>query len=72
MKTISVSSSFSLAYLTCYSSSCRYMAEQVPLAKVDVDDAVKAKFGDLVADAGTAALRVLLMGHAMEVKHELM
>jgi hypothetical protein len=50
---------------------CRYMAEQVPLAKVDVDAAVKAKFGDLVADAGTAALRVLLMGHAMEVKHEL-
>jgi septal ring factor EnvC (AmiA/AmiB activator) len=47
------------------------MSEQVPFAKVDVDAAVMAKFGDLVADAGTAALRVLLMGHAMEMKHEL-
>jgi len=45
------------------------MAEQVPLAKVDIDAGVKAKFSDLVADAGSAALRVLLMGHAMELKH---
>jgi hypothetical protein len=48
------------------------MSEKVPLAKVDVDAAVKAKFGDLVMDAGTAALRVLLMDHAMEVKYELL
>lgn len=45
------------------------MAEHVPLAKVDVDAGVKAKFSDLVADAGSAALRILLMGHAMELKH---
>jgi septal ring factor EnvC (AmiA/AmiB activator) len=47
------------------------MVEQVSFAKVDVVAGVKAKFSDLVADAGTAALRVLLMGHAMEVKHDL-
>jgi hypothetical protein len=41
----------------------------VPFAKVDVEAAVKAKIGDLVADAGTTSLRVLLMSHAMELKH---
>ena len=30
---------------------------------------MKAKFRDLVADAGMLALRVLLMGHAMEKKY---
>lgn len=39
-----------------------YMEEKVPLAKVDVDAGVKAKFSDLVADAGISVLRVLLMG----------
>jgi hypothetical protein len=52
-----------------YLAFCRYMSEQVPFAKVDVDAAVKAKFSDLVSDAGTAALRVLLMSHAMELKY---
>lgn len=46
------------------------MAEHVPFAQGDVDARVKAKFKDLVADAGSAALRVLLMQHAMELKHE--
>lgn len=46
------------------------MAEQVPFAQGDVDAGVKAKYKDLVADAGMAALRVLLMQHAMELKHE--
>lgn len=45
------------------------MAEKVPFAKVDIEAAVKAKVGDLVADAGTAALRVLLMTHALELKY---
>jgi hypothetical protein len=45
------------------------MARQVPFAKVDVEAAVKAKVSDLVADAGTAALRVLLMSHALELKY---
>jgi hypothetical protein len=45
------------------------MAEQVPFAKVDVEAAVKAKVSDLVADAGTAALRVLLLNHALELKY---
>jgi len=39
------------------------------LAAVDVDAGVKAKFSDLVVDAGMSALRILLMGHAMEKKH---
>lgn len=37
--------------------------------KVDVDAGVKAKFSDLVVDAGISVLRVLLMGNAMEKKH---
>ena len=41
----------------------------MPLTAVDVDVGVKAKFADLVADAGLFALRVLLMVHAMEKKH---
>jgi hypothetical protein len=45
------------------------MAEQVPFAKVDVEAAVKAKASDLVADAGTAALCVLLLNHALELKY---
>jgi hypothetical protein len=45
------------------------MAEQVPLVKVDVDAGLKAKFSDLVADAGSAALGILLLGHAMDLKH---
>jgi hypothetical protein len=47
------------------------MKEKVPFAKVDVEAGVKAKCSDLVADAGTAALRVLLMTHCLEVKHDL-
>jgi septal ring factor EnvC (AmiA/AmiB activator) len=43
----------------------------VPFAKVDVETGVKAKCSDLVADAGTAALRILLMNHCLEVKHDL-
>jgi len=45
------------------------MAEQVPLAAVDVDAGVAAKFRDLVVDVGVSVLRVLLMGHAMEKKY---
>jgi len=41
----------------------------VPLAVVDIDTSMKAKFSDLVADAGVLALQVFLMGHAMEKKH---
>lgn len=48
----------------------RYLAEQVPFAEGDVEAGVRAKFKDLVADAGTAALRVLLLQHSMELKHE--
>lgn len=48
---------------------CRYMADQVPLAPIDIEAGVKAKFGDLAVDAGSAALRILLLGHAMELKH---
>jgi len=46
------------------------MAEQVPLANVDVEARVKAKFSDLVADFGSAALQILVMGQSMELKHE--
>jgi hypothetical protein len=45
------------------------MEEKVPFAKIDVEAAVKAKVSDLVADAGTAALRALLMNHALELKY---
>lgn len=45
------------------------MAEQVPLAAVDFDACVKAKFSELVTDAGVSALRILLMDHAIEKKH---
>jgi len=55
-------------FVTCFLP--RYMAEQLRLAKVDVDAGVKAKFSDLVANAGSAALRILLMGRAMELKYE--
>lgn len=41
----------------------------MPFAQIDVDAGVKAKFSDLVADAGSAALRIMLLGHAMELKH---
>jgi septal ring factor EnvC (AmiA/AmiB activator) len=47
------------------------MREQVPFAKVDVEAGVKAKCSDLVADTGTAALRILLLNHCLEVKHDL-
>jgi hypothetical protein len=46
------------------------MQEQVPFAKVDVEAGVKAKCSNLVADTGTAALRILLMSHCLEVKHD--
>jgi len=44
-----------------------YILEQVPLAEVHTG--LKEKFSDLVAHAGLAALRILLIGHAMELKH---
>jgi septal ring factor EnvC (AmiA/AmiB activator) len=47
------------------------MKEQVPFAKVDVEAGVKAKCSDLVADNGTAVLRILLLNHCLEVKHDL-
>jgi septal ring factor EnvC (AmiA/AmiB activator) len=47
------------------------MKEQVPFTKVDVEAAVKAKCIDLVADANPAALRIMLMNHCLEVKHDL-
>jgi hypothetical protein len=46
------------------------MAEKVPFAKIDVEAAVKAKVSDLVVDAGTTALRALLLNHAVEKKHQ--
>lgn len=58
-------------YVTLY-VVCRFMEEKVPLAEVDVQAGMKAKFGDLVMDAGMSALRVLLMGNVMEKKHELL
>lgn len=38
----------SLMCLTFCNSLCRYIAEQVPFAKVDVEAGVKAKFNNLV------------------------
>jgi len=60
---------FSFLSICSFPIFCRYMAEQVPLTAVDVDAGVKVKFSDLVADAGSVALWILLMGHAMELKH---
>jgi hypothetical protein len=54
----------------CRLVTCSYMKEQVPFVKVDVEAGVKAKCSDLVADAGTAALRILLMNHCLKVKHD--
>jgi len=45
------------------------MTEKVPLVKVDVDAGVKSKFSDLVTDASISVLCVLLVGQAMEKKH---
>jgi septal ring factor EnvC (AmiA/AmiB activator) len=56
-------------FLLCFA---RYMAKQIPLAAVDVSAGVNAKFSDLVVDAGVSALRILLMGHAMEKQHVLL
>lgn len=44
----------------------------MPLAAVDVDVGVKAKFSDLVVDVGVSALRMMWMGHAMEKKHSVL
>jgi hypothetical protein len=46
------------------------MKEHVSFVKVDVEAGVKAKCSDLVADAGTAALWILLMNHCLEMKHD--
>jgi chromosome segregation ATPase len=43
----------------------------VPFAKVDVEAGVKAKCSDLVAASNTAALRIMLMNHCLEMKHDL-
>ena len=50
--------------------SCRYLKEQVPFAKVDVEAGVKAKCSDLVAGIGSAALRTLLLAHCLEIKQD--
>ena len=43
-----------------------YIEENVPFAAVDEDASFHAKFGDLVQDAGSSALRSLVYIHYME------